>query len=190
MSKFASLATPLGNGNGGDMIAAIESALARLRGLPLWSAGRAADMLWLALGARHKAPTKRSPDREVGDFALHVLCPWRISGSGGVITGRGDIYVPADPDEDEADFRWDRPGRSIVDAQLRHWIDAHAAAPLRVTDIVVDRCAGFTLHLDQNVAIEVFPDAFAMPHDLREQWRLLSPGRDDPHFVVNNHGWS
>ncbi len=171
------------------MIASIENALAPLRGLPLWSAGRAADMLWLAFGARRKAPTTRSPNREVGDFTLHVLCPWRISAGGGVITGRGDIYVPADPDEDEADFQWDRPGRSIVDAQLRRWIDAHAGDPLRVVDIVIDRCAGFTLHLDQTVAIEVFPDAFAMPHDIREHWRLFAHGRDDSHFVVTNHGW-
>lgn len=146
-------------------------------------------MLWLQFGERVRAPTRRDPDREVGEYALHVLCSWRIAGSTGVITGRSDIFVPSDPDEDESDFRWDRPGRSIVDQQLKRWIDAHEQQPLRVREIVVDRCAGFSLRLEDQHALEVFPDAFAMPHDLREQWRLLQPGRETPHFVVNNHGW-
>jgi hypothetical protein len=55
-----------------------------LRGLPLWSAGRAADMLWLSFGARRPAPTDRRPDREVGEWAVHLECPWRISAPDGV----------------------------------------------------------------------------------------------------------
>ena len=171
------------------MISAIENALAPLCGLGLWAAGRAADMLWLQFGERVRAPTSRSPEREVGEFALHVLCPWRVAGAAGVITGRSDIFVPSDPDQDEDDFRWDWPGRSIVDRQLKSWIDAHEKQPLRVLQIVVDRCAGFALRLENEYTVEVFPDAFSMPHDIREQWRLLQPGRETAHFVVNNQGW-
>jgi hypothetical protein len=145
-------------------------------------------MLWLHFGERRRAPTQRAPDREVGDYALHVLCPWRIS-RGGVITGRSDIYVPVDPDLDEMDFRWDRPGQSIVDSQLARWIGANAAAPLTVVDIHVDGCAGFTLSLPDGNAFEVFPDAFSMPHDIREHWRLFRPATSDAHFVVSNQGW-
>lgn len=141
-------------------------------------------MLWVHFGSKRPAPTQRSPDREVGDYALHVLCPWRISRAG-VITGRSDIYVPIDPELDEMDFRWDRPGQSIVDVQLARWINTHATKPLEVVDIHVDRCAGFTLTLNGDNAFEVFPDAASMPHDLREQWRLLRPATAEPHFVVN-----
>jgi len=38
--------------------------------------------------------------------------------------------------------------------------------------------------------LEVFPDAFSMPHDIREQWRLLQPMSETEHFVVSNQGWS
>jgi hypothetical protein len=171
------------------VIYAIEKALAPLRGLRLWAAGRAADMLWLEFGERLRAPTERDPEREVGEFAIHVMCPWRIAGSGGVITGRSDIFVPSDPDEDEDKFRWDRPGRSIVDQQLSTWIEAHEERPLIVLEITVDRCAGFALRLDDVNSLDVFPDAFSMPHDIREHWRILQPAKDTPHFVVNNQGW-
>lgn len=160
-----------------------------MRGLPLWAAGRAADVLWLQFGGRRTAPTAGDPARVVGEYALHVHCPWRLSAAGGVIAGRSDMYVAADPELPEADFRWDRPGDALLDAQLRRWVDGHAAAPVRVEVIAVDRCAGFVARLAPACALEVFPDAFAVPHDLREQWRLLRPGVEAAHFVVNNHGW-
>jgi hypothetical protein len=146
-------------------------------------------MLWLHFGDRRWAPTDRDPDRDVGEFAVHVSCAWRVSARGGVVTGRSDIYVPADPDEDEEQFRWDRPGHSIVDQQLRSWIEAHVNEPLVVLDVTVDRCAGFTLRFANSAAFEVFPDAFSMPHEIREQWRIFRPAREAPHFVVNNQGW-
>ena len=146
-------------------------------------------MLWLQFGERRAAPTVRGPDRVVGEFALHVQCPWRIAAASGVITGRSDIYIPVDPEVDEDDYPWDKPGSSIVDRQLRRWIEAHARDPLRVVDIVVDRCAGFRLSFANACSFEVFPDAFSMPHDIREHWRLLQPAAETPHFVVTNQGW-
>jgi hypothetical protein len=98
------------------------------------------------------------------------------------------MYVATDPDMPEEEFQWDRPGASIADAQLRRWMESHAAAPT-VLAIEVDRCAGFVLRLPGEQAFEVFPDAFALPHDLREQWRLFQPAVESPHFVVSNHGW-
>ena len=98
------------------------------------------------------------------------------------------MYVPYDPDLEES-FRWDRPGQSIVDAQLTRWINSTAVEARTAVGIEVDRCAGFRLAFDSAQAFEVFPNAYAMPHDIREQWRLFEPGRDSPHFVVENQGW-
>ena len=156
--------------------------------MPMWAIGRAADMLWVQFGREVSAPTARDPDRTTGEYALHVQCPWRLSGTAGVVAGSNDIYVPADPDIDEADFRWDRPGASIGDERLRRWIEAHAAAPLIVQAVEIDRCGGFVLRLQQDFAFETFPDATSTPHDIREHWRLLQPGRDARHFVLLNQG--
>ncbi|HEY0779781.1 MAG TPA: hypothetical protein VGD56_17570 [Gemmatirosa sp.] len=170
------------------MIARIQDALAPLHGKRLWDAGRAANMLWLQFGDRSPAPTDRDRDRIAGEYALHVQCPWRLSHVAGVVVGASDVFVPADPDVAEDAFRSDRRGASTADAHLRRWLTAHAAAPLPIERIHVDRCCGVALYLEQEFALEIFPDASSEPHDLREQWRLLRPGNDAEHLVVLNHG--
>ena len=160
-----------------------------MRGLPLLDIGRAANLLWIHFGHPRLAPTAGDPEREVGEYALHVQCPWRVSGVTGVLAGSSDVYVPADPDAGEESFRWDKPGDSIVDLHLERWIETHSESPLIVDLISVDRCGGFVLALSNEFAIEVFPDASSEPHDVREQWRLFRPGvEDEEHFVVLNQG--
>ena len=145
-------------------------------------------MLWLQFGRKVSAPTTREPSRMAGEYALHIQCPWRVSGAAGVLAGSSDIYVPADPEMDETDFRWDEPGNALGDERLSRWIGALETAPLVVQTVRVDRCGGFTLELPDEFAFEVFPDATSAPHDIREQWRLLRPGEDTPHVVLLNQG--
>jgi hypothetical protein len=133
-------------------------------------------------------PTSHSPTRTTGEYALHVQCPWRVSGTAGVLVGSSDIYVPADPELDDADFRWDKPGDALADERLDRWIAAYETNPLVIQAVAVDRCGGFVLHLPHDFAFEVFPEATSAPHDIREQWRLLRPGEDSPHFVLLNQG--
>jgi hypothetical protein len=146
------------------LAASIETALAPLIGLPLWAAGQAADMLWLQFGAKVRAPSRRDPNRETGEYALHVQCPWRISGAAGVVAGSSDELV--------------------VDRRLATWLDAHRTDPLRVTSLQADRCGGFIAALTHEFALEVFPEDSSG----EEQWRLLQPGSEAPHFVVLGAG--
>jgi hypothetical protein len=79
----------------------VITALSQLIGLPLTAARRAADMRTFQFGKL------RAVDRgSVGDFALHVQCPWRIEGPGGIVTGRLDLWEPV---EENAPFDddWD-----------------------------------------------------------------------------------
>jgi hypothetical protein len=46
----------------------VESVIAPLVGMPLWDAGRAADLLWLAFGQRQTIQDFRGNPREVGDM--------------------------------------------------------------------------------------------------------------------------
>jgi hypothetical protein len=171
------------------MIATIQAALAPLCGLPVYNIGRAAGMLWVQFGTPRRVPSRLDLERVLGEYALHLQCPWRVSGATGVLTGSSDLFVPADPMADEGMFRWDKPGDAVVDLLVRRWVSAHAAKPLVVERVSVDRCGGFALSLSQEFAIEVFPDASAEPHDVREQWRLFrTEGDDERHFVWLNHG--
>src|SRR6266849_1572963 len=67
----------------------VIAALSQIIGLPLTATRRAADMRTFQFG------TLRPVDRgSVGDFALHVQCPWRIEGPDGIVTGRMDPWEP------------------------------------------------------------------------------------------------
>jgi len=161
----------------------IREALAALQGLPLWAAGRAGTMLWLQLGARVPAPTKRDPKRIAGEFALHLQCPWRITGSDGVVTGSGDMFTCDDPDS-AASFDPGRPGNAVADDRLRDWIASHAGSPLVVVAADTDEFGGLHLRLSDGFGIEAFPDSTGRTEDPDEHWRLLRPGKDLPHLAV------
>jgi hypothetical protein len=159
-----------------------HKALAPLLGIPLWDAGRAATMLWLQLGPRVHAPTARDPERITGEYALHVQCPWRVSSRSGIVTGSADMFVPG-PDTPEWNFDAGRPGDAVADLELRRWIDSYVDRPLVVVGIDMDRCGGFCVNLSEGFAFEAFPNSSGSDNE-SEQWRLLKPGQDTPHFVM------
>jgi hypothetical protein len=79
----------------------VIAALSQIVGLPLTAARRAADMRTFQFG------TLRPVDGgSVGDFALHVQCPWRIEGPSGIITGRLDLWEQVE-DNVPFDENWD-----------------------------------------------------------------------------------
>jgi hypothetical protein len=62
----------------------IERALQPLVGLPLWAVGRAGSLEWFQFGGPRTVPTLRGGTKEVGEFALHLDCPWRLVGPNGL----------------------------------------------------------------------------------------------------------
>jgi hypothetical protein len=146
-------------------------------------------MLWLQLGPRVHAPIDRDPERVTGEYALHVQCPWRISGRTAIVVGAGDMYRCADPNVPEWAFDPGHPGNAVADVRLRQWIAAFAHRPLAVLGVDADRSGGFVLRLSEGFAVEVFPDS-SEAGDEAEYWRLLKPGDDTPHFVMRGPGAS
>jgi hypothetical protein len=98
------------------------------------------------------------------------------------------MYLPSHPGIPEWEFDPDRPGNALADSRLKAWITAYAARPLVVARISADRCGGFCLFLSEGFTFEVFPAAAAGEHEEREQWRLLRPGVDEQHVVVDDRG--
>ena len=92
----------------------VESVIAPLVGMPLWDAGRAADLLWLAFGQRQTIKDFRGKPREAGEYALHVQCAWRFVLGEKVVAGNRDLYYPRgykDPKEEiPKGFDWDVQG--------------------------------------------------------------------------------
>jgi hypothetical protein len=166
------------------MGAVAERTLEHLRpliGLRLSIARRAADMRTFQFGE-----IRAVPGGSVGDYALHVQCPWRLEGAGGIVTGRSDLWEPADGSESEG-WDYDR-GESVQDRRLADLLsgrDADSRTAVNRTDhlaveaVQTDDCGGVTLMLSGGYRLALFPAG-----SRGEDWRLFRPGTAGPHFVV------
>jgi len=158
----------------------IEDGLKPLLGRRLWGSRRAADMEMFHFGER--VPTTDSGGKrvEVGEYALHVQCAWRIVGPGGIFVGSGDAYEPPDglTEASRPEFDWEKGNRR--DERMQHFLAIEHPEGLLVESISADDVGGFGLDLNGKFQLEVFPHD-SLPD---EYWRLLRPGVDKAHFVV------
>jgi hypothetical protein len=165
------------------MRAKIQNALLPLVGLPLWDGGRAADLTWLQFGQRRMVKDFRGEPEEVGEYALHLQCVWRLVQGEQVIIGQRDLYYPAAPGrtspEVPAGFTWDVQGANRLDYLLDEFFH-RANRELIVERTEVGRAAAFAIFFRDNFVLEIFPnDSFDEEH-----WRLFRPYLNEPHFVV------
>lgn len=169
----------------GSLKARIENATAALVGKPLWKCTRAADLASFQFGARSKVPGFQNTMKEVGEFALHVQCAWRIARGDRIIAGSRDLYYPADfaeGNEVPPDFDWDRdPNRRDKQLQL---LFANETLEFPVLSVEVGAGASLHLSLSGDLSLDI------LPYDslLGEHWRLFDPQTDGPHFVVTGSG--
>ena len=150
------------------------AALSQIVGLPLTAARRAADMRTFQFG------TLRPVDRgSVGDFVLHVQCPWRIEGPEGIVTGRLDLWEPLD-DNARFDENWHYDkSPNLQDARLEDWLERNPV-PLIVKAVDADDFGGAVITLDQGFVLRLFPAGTR-----GEDWRLFQPRTDAPHVVIS-----
>jgi hypothetical protein len=147
--------------------------LSQLVGLRLTVARRAADMRTFQFG------DLRPVDRgTVGEFALHVQCPWRIEGPIGIVTGRLDLWEPLD-EQVPYDEKWHYDeSPNLQDARMEHWFAENKAA-LVVKDVDADDYGGAAIILEQGYVVRLFPAGTR-----GEDWRLFRPKTDIPHLVI------
>jgi hypothetical protein len=148
-------------------------ALSQIVGLPLTAVRHAADMRTFQFGTLR--PVHRG---SVGDFALHVQCPWLIEGPHGIVTGRLDLWEPA---EDNAPFDedWDyEQSPNLQDARLEQWL-ANFNESLVVRSVDADDFGGAAVRLGQGFVLRLFPAGTR-----GEDWRLFRPQTGAPHQVV------
>jgi hypothetical protein len=173
--------------SGDNLRAKIQEAASALIGMPLWDAGRAADLAWFAFGDRRTVRDFHGNSKEVGEFALHVQCAWRLVQRDTTVVGNRDLYYPAgwgmDSPDVPADFKWDVQGANRLDERLMLFFQQDRKG------LIVDRVeAGFAgalqIFFQDETVLEIFPnDSFAGEH-----WRLFRAYRDEPHFVVTGKG--
>src|SRR5713101_1167998 len=148
----------------------VEHALGALVSLPLWSLGRAADLTWFEFGSRRSVKGYNGMEKEVGDYALHIQCAWRITQGEKVAVGRGDIFcTPEESTEPTpADFDWQKGNRfDRVAASLLQ----NESRQLMVRSVNIGEAGSFSIVLEDGYKLEAFP------HDSEsgEHWRFFKP---------------
>ena|SRR5688572_28183492 len=165
----------------------IEVHLRPLVGQKLSVARRAADMRGFHFG---RVNVEEGGDRSYGEFALHIQCPWRLEGLNGIVTGRTDLWIPAEPSENIDWDSWDyennpnlqdrRIGElpGVYDPKTRSFINE--TEYLVVENVEADDFGGATLSLSGGYRLVIFPSGSA-----GEDWRLLKPHTGQRHLVVS-----
>jgi hypothetical protein len=165
----------------------IERALGALVGLPLWGLGRAVDLTWFEFGSRRTVKGWKGVEKEVGDYALHVQCAWRITLGDKIVTGRGDIFcTPQETDEPRPpDFDWEKGNRfdRVVEQFLQN-----ESRRLTVQGVRACGAGSVTIELEDGYRLEVFPQ----DSENGEHWRFFQPFAREPHLVFSGKGlhWS
>jgi hypothetical protein len=162
----------------------IQKMLEPLIGMSLWSSGRAADLDWFSFGQRRTVTTANGQTKEIGEYALHVQCAWRITHGNDVVVGSSDLYHPlgerVDPIEN---FNWDVQGANSRDERIAELFQNETRHFL-VRAVEVGNAGAFTITFDNEYALDIFPD-----DSLREEyWRIFKPYAEQPHFVVTGRG--
>jgi len=156
-------------------------ALKPLVGLPLWAGGRAANLIWLQFGSKRKV-LRRSVDQEVGDFALHIQCFWRLCNAQKIIVASGDRFYPrGDPFKEAEDFDWTEPHVNRCDEKLEAIFQSVEAEQLIVQAVRSDKYGGFRLFFRSSLKLEVYIDDTVAT----EKWRFFRPYSDEGHFIVS-----
>jgi hypothetical protein len=155
-----------------------------LLGLKLSIARLAADLRNFHFGEVRSVSGGR-----VGEYALHIQCPWRIEGPGGIITGRLDLWEPAKEDEDVDWDRWSyHQNENLQDARIAVLLggyDPETKSHINLTDLLVvkevaaDDCGGATITLSGGYRLVLFPAGTR-----GEDWRIFRPRVEEPHFVI------
>jgi hypothetical protein len=162
----------------------IQKALDILIDKPLWSSGRAADLAWFQFGGRRTVKGLRGDAKEMGEYALHIQCAWRIRRGDQVVVGSSDLYVPPEESADRPEnFDWDVQGATRRDKRIAELFQNETRQFL-VKRILIGEAGSFTIVLDSEYALEVFPDDSLGD----EHWRIFAPSSEVSHFVVTGKG--
>jgi hypothetical protein len=160
----------------------IQAALKVLRGFKLSIARRAGNMANFQFG-----DIVEVEGGTLGEYALHVQCPWRIDGPEGVITGRYDLWRGTSgaimPDDWEPGISDNLQDRRL--GELFQGYDAQTESHVNATEwLVVERVQASavgdaTIYLSGGYRLMLFPSG-----STGEEWRIFRPRTNDPHFVV------
>jgi hypothetical protein len=151
--------------------AEIERQLSVLAGLPFWRSSRACDLQGFQFGAKHSRTTRSGETVEVGEYALHVECAWRVRAQGRILVASQDRYEIVDGSE-----TWDRAGANLLDVRMASLIALHC--PARVTRVRGSEVGDVCIEFAEGLTLDVWVDDSGAD----EHWRFFRPDDDFKHW--------
>ena len=146
----------------------INKILSDLIGLPLTRTTRAADMECLKFGTIYRTD-KDGNEFNVGEFALHLQCPWRLTNELQIIVGSGDLYQQADETADyDENFDYFECKANLRDVKLDNLIKENE---LTIISAQADKFGGLEICFDNQSTLTVFPTIASKAEN--ENWRLI-----------------
>jgi len=134
-------------------------------------------------------PLRQIQEGIVGEYALQVQCPWRIEDAQGVVTGRLDLWEPAEDDPDIDWETWDfEENENLQDRRIEAFLEGYDSQTgqfvdetdwLVVVAVAGDAYGGATLTLSGGFRLVIFPAS-----SRGEDWRVFRPATHEPHFVI------
>jgi len=170
-----------------DVKNSIEARLHCLIGERFAAIGRTANLLWVGLGNELVQTTiyprrhaKRTPfPRVIPQYSLHVQCAWRLTCADEILCANGDFYTVKDES-----IEWDVFSNNHFDEKRDILAQRLQCETIRVRHITADDFGGLRICLDQNMALEIFPNNSRK----EEQWRFFENAKNidegNPHFIV------
>ena len=157
----------------------IQAATAVLLGAELWTCRRTSDLVAFQFGERRAKKTFRGDLVDVGQYALHIQCAWRIARKDIVVVGSGDLYYPPDSTVQRApaDFDW-AEGPNLGDELLLSLFDSDKRQFV-VRRVDVGDVGSLHIVMDHDLFLDVLPNETVN----EEYWRLFKPGSEEAHFI-------
>lgn len=161
----------------------IEEATAVLVGKMLWRCHRAADLAAFTFGERWTVADRNGKMREVGEFALHVQCAWRLAQNDRTLAGSAEAcHPPAVQDTGRiGNFDWNA-GATRQD-ELLPGIPNHGKREFAVETVAVGDGGSLHFSLSEDLWLVVEPDGSSSG----EHWRFFGYNTG-PHLVMTGRG--
>ena len=152
--------------------------LTDLVGVTLNPPGAAGDMLWIQFGDLSEVPLRKGGTKWVGQFALHLQCPWRFTHNGSILSGSQDFYYTAQVGSGASLDSTDDTVFRLSSAALSKLIQSLSPAVIRVSE---GQAGAFELSFSGGLVLAVMP-VISDP-SVGESWRLFKPGADAAHLI-------
>lgn len=158
------------------ILARRRRALSPLVGKKLWGWSRTLDLMCFQFGARKRIAGAFDKVRDVGEYALHVQCTWKIVRQNVVLTASSDLYLPARL-KDRDGFDW-REGTTRLDIRMKRWFAR--GREFEVVGVALETWGDLRLDLKGATSIYVFVDGSSGD----EMWRYFAPYSNRQHLVA------